>query len=91
MERFIEILKEKGTDYEVISDNEIIIPVIALVATKEQYENNALASTYSDNPFFLDEVKIQLTFKNGYIDWMVVVPPEDSEPIDESVIKERTE
>jgi hypothetical protein len=77
MEKFLALLKEKGTSFEQISDNEITIPAIALVATNEQYENNALSSEYVKNPIFCDEVKIQLTFTQDRINWMIVLPPAD--------------
>lgn len=77
MEKLLTLLKEKGTSFEQISNNEIIIPVITLVATNDQYKNNVLSSEYIKNPIFCDEVKIQLTFTQDRIDWMVVLPPAD--------------
>ena len=79
MEQFLNFLKEKGTCFEKISDNEIIVPVIALVATVDQYENDVPSSEYMDNPLFCDEAKIYLTFEGGNINWMIVLPPPDEE------------
>lgn len=75
MEKFLELLREKNTYFKKISDNEIIIPVIALVATKEQYEDNVPSSAYVDNPLFCDEAKIHLTFEKNHIDWTIILPP----------------
>ena len=75
MEELLELLREKDTYFEKISDNEIIVPVIALVATEEQYENNVPSSAYINNPLFCDEAKIHLTFKKDRIDWTIILPP----------------
>ena len=75
MEELLELLREKDTYFKKISDNEIIIPVIALIATKEQYENDVPSSAYINNPLFCDEAKIHLTFVENRIDWTIVLPP----------------
>ena len=75
MEELLELLRKKDTYFEKISDNEIIVPVIALIATKEQYEDNVPSSAYIDNPLFCDEAKIHLTFVENRIDWTIILPP----------------
>lgn len=75
MEELLKLLREKDTYFEKISDNEIIVPVVALVATKEQYEDNVPSSAYINNPLFCDEAKIYLTFEKNRIDWTIILPP----------------
>lgn len=75
MEELLELLREKDTYFEKISGNEIIVPVTALVATKEQYENNVSSSAYINNPLFCDEAEIHLTFEKDRIDWIIILPP----------------
>ena len=71
MTQFIEMLRKFDTEFTVINEEEIVIPVVAIAATAEQGELLP-QDLYQNNPLLADEMQVHLTFRNGRIDWAII-------------------
>ena len=71
MKQFIEMLRKFDTEFTVINEEEIAIPVIAIGATAEQGELLP-QDYYQENPLIANEMHVHLTFRNGRIDWAII-------------------
>lgn len=71
MKQFIEMLRKFDTEFTIINEEEIAIPVIAIGATAEQGELLP-QDLYQENPLLADEMQVHLTFRNGRIDWAII-------------------
>ena len=71
MKQFIEMLRKFDTEFTVISEEEIAIPVIAIAATEEQGELLP-QDLYQENPLLANEMMVHLTFRDGRIDWAII-------------------
>ena len=71
MKQFIEMLRKFETEFTVINEEEIAIPVIAIAATEEQGELLP-QDLYKENPLLTDEMQVHLTFRDGRIDWAII-------------------
>lgn len=71
MKQFIEMLRKFDTEFTIINEEEIAIPVIAIAATEEQGELLP-QDLYQKNPLLADEMQVHLTFRDGRIDWAII-------------------
>ncbi len=71
MKQFIEMLRKFDTEFTIINEEEIAIPVIAIAATAEQGELLP-QNLYKKNPLLADEMQVHLAFRNGRIDWAII-------------------
>jgi hypothetical protein len=78
MKDFLKMLNAKSTIYEQITDDEIIIPVIAIAATSEQGDQLPQVN-YAENPLMGIDVALHLTFVDGRIDWAIIVENDEED------------
>ena len=71
MVEFLKMLQKFDTVYEKITDNEIVIPCLAVGATEEQGDMLP-QDYYQENSLLSDSAKIHLIFENNRIDWLIV-------------------
>ena len=71
MKQFLEMLRKFNTEFTIINEEEIAIPVIAIGATAEQGELLP-QNLYQKNPLLADEMQVHLTFRDGQIDWAII-------------------
>lgn len=71
MKQFIEMLRKFDTEFIVINEEEIAIPVIAIASTEEQGDLLP-QDMYQENPLISDDAKVHLTFRDGRIDWAII-------------------
>ena len=71
MKQFIEMLRKFETEFTIINEEEIAIPVIAIAATEVQGELLP-QDLYKENPLLADEMQVHLTFRGGRIDWAII-------------------
>ena len=71
MKQFIEMLRKFDTEFTIINEEEIAIPVIAIAATEEQGELLP-QDLYQENPLLADDMQVHLTSRDGRIDWAII-------------------